>query len=208
MAGELVIPDGFGQATIKWQVLGRVNPISCTIGFAKVTSGDTLAAIMHDMFSQLTTTGSICAPAAMDSQFTFESVSCVYNSGGTLIGAASDQVPVSGTVTSADPMIIGNSFIIRKRTGFVGRQYRGRLYFPIMYGGEGNVDYLGNVDPSIVTAFNTKIGVWTALVFGGTSKWIPNILHHVPKSGTTPVPTPISAFQLEGSVGTQRRRLR
>jgi len=208
MAGDLVIPEGFGEATLKWSVEGRLNPISCTIGFAKSSDSDDLGDVMNNMMSQLTETGSLCAPAAMVTIFTFLGVSCIYNNAGTMVGAESDHPAVVGTVSSADPMIIGNTLIIQKKTGLVGKQFRGRLYFPIMYGGEGNVDYLGNIDPSILPVIAGKLSDWVSAFQDDTSLWIPNLLHHPPKEGVTPVPTPISSMVLTGRVGTQRRRLR
>lgn len=208
MAGDLVIPEGFGEATLKWAVEGRLNPISCTIGFTKSNDTDELGDVMDNMFSQLVTAGSLCAPAGMDTIFTFLSVSCIYNNGGVMIGAESTSAAVTGTVSSTDPMIIGNTLIIQKKTGLVGKQFRGRLYFPIMYGGEGNVDYLGNIDSSIVPVLAGKLATWVSAFQGEDSLWIPNLLHHPPKEGITPVPTPITSLVLTSRVGTQRRRLR
>lgn len=208
MPGDLVIPPGFGQMTWKWEVQGRVNPISTTMGFTKNGDDVTLGDLVDNAFLQLTGTGAPCNHSGMDTIFTFTEISCVYNNDGVMEGAVSSVDAVVGTVSSADPMIIGNSLIVRKRTGRIGRQFRGRMYFPLMYGGEGNVDYLGNIDPSIVPVLQAKFDDWWELVTGDETKWIPNILHHPPLEGITPDPTPITSVLVESSVGTQRRRLR
>lgn len=206
--GDLVIPEGYGLATMKWAVLNRTNPISTTIGFTKGSDSVVLGDLCNQIFLNLSHTGGPCAANHMLSVFTFLGVSCIYNNAGSFIGAESDEAPIIGTETGDDPLMIGNSLIVQKKTGFIGRQYRGRMYFPYMAGVEATVDYLGNLSPTAVSFIGASFVVFAEQVSDSADVWIPNLLHHVPKAGEVPSPTPITSFVMESKVGTQRRRLR
>lgn len=205
---DLVIPPGYGQATLQFSVEGRINPYSVSIGFAKKDDDQPLSDCINGIYQSFTDDDSICGHGAMASQFTCIGASCVYNLEGVMVGAASDLPATHGSLTVTDPMIVNSTWIIRKRTGLIGRQYRGRMYLPYMWGGEASIDYLGTILGTDLAAFGVKLDAFSASVFEGTPDWIPNLLHHAPKEGATPVPTPIVSFSLESVVGTQRRRLR
>lgn len=79
---------------------------------------------------------------------------------------------------------------------------------PYMAGDESTVNHFGTIGPANVTQMQACYAVFLTQLGMGTIGIIPNLLHHVPKTGTAPVPTPITSFNVESQVGTQRRRLR
>jgi hypothetical protein len=90
------------------------------------------------------------------------------------------------------------SFLIRKRTGFAGRKFRGRMYVPCVL--EADVDDVGLVSGTA----QSLLATFAAAVQGpGTSHIDQMVLLH---SDST-APTPIVDFTIEKMVATQRRRL-
>lgn len=205
--GDLVIPDGFGNAVLSWNFTGRSNPLTVGLGFSP-DSGTDPSAMADDIFAAATTGGAPCAAASMVAGYTFNGVTVTYNDGGTIVGGASSLSPVVGTASGSNPMIIGSTFLVQKRSGLVGKKFRGRFYWPISYGTETGIDALGNLDSTDQSVFQGYMTAFFDNLLASTPAYIPNILHHQPAVGSPPVPTVITSFALSGKVATQRRRLR
>lgn len=206
--GDLVIPEGFGNSVWKWTVVGRANPVSTTMGYSPGTSSVDPSAHATAICAALIVSSGPCWSNEMNSKYTFQGVECIYNDAGTMVGGSSSQPPVAGAATEANALMIGNSWLIQKKTGLVGKHFRGRFYFPYMNGDEATVDYLGNVGPSQVTQIQASFDQFLSDVVSATESIIPNLLHHQPEVGSPPVPTVITSFNASSKVATQRRRLR
>lgn len=206
--GDLIIPEGFGQSTTKWAVEGRTNPVSVTLGYTPATTSSDASAHAEEIYQAWKVTGGPCVAAAMGTQFILLSTDTVYNASGTFLGGSSSSGAVAGSDGMDSPLIVGNSWLVQKRTGVVGRSHRGRFYFPFMQNPESSVDLNGNILGSVITAMQTKFTNMFTQLGAGAIGIIPNVLHHVPKTGTAPDPTPILSFLVTTKVGTQRRRLR
>lgn len=202
----LVIPEGYGEATITWQAQGRANPLSVTLGYLPSAPLPTPGEAAESMAASWEATGGFCDPSRMGQQFTYTGVTVHQNVGGAIQGGAAAR-SVVGTRTSTDgPMIIASTFVVSKRTAFIGRHFRGRMYVPIMLAAESEVDYLGNIDSVRVgfaqTAANSLLTTMAA------NDLEPVLLHYSVAVGPTIPPTPITSFTVSGKVGTQRRRIR
>lgn len=104
--------------------------------------------------------------------------------------------------------------IVRKRTIFGGRQFRGRMFFPAL-AQDGEVDETGRIATSRVASLQTTAGSWLSDLLVGTVHTTgigPTpmvILHDPPKSGgAPPLPTLVTSLQVQILGGTQRRRMR
>lgn len=115
----------------------------------------------------------------------------------TAAGAA-----VRGTLTqaSASPQV---SVVIRKRTAFVGRSQRGRMYLPSCFVGEGIVDEAGLVLPAAVAVFQTgadSLLTQIQAVTGSEGMWL---LHSDPLK----TPSFVTDLVVQNVIRTQRRRI-
>jgi hypothetical protein len=113
----------------------------------------------------------------------------VWEHNGVETGAAAFAVP-------APPQ---TAYLLSKRTGFGGRQNRGRLYIPFVP--SNWVDGVGTLVGGAPAALNTA-----GLLLPGTFLVPPMAGAVILHSGSA-VPTPITSWHAEGIVATQRRRL-
>ncbi|HKZ20431.1 MAG TPA: hypothetical protein VJQ57_10000 [Acidimicrobiia bacterium] len=93
--------------------------------------------------------------------------------------------------------------IIRKATTLGGRRGNGRLYQPGLL--EAQIDAGGNIAAGYVVDLQTEFDDFlTAVGAGGLN---PVVLHG-PGISSTPAPSPVTAFIVQGVCGTQRDRMR
>lgn len=203
----LVIPPDFGQATLQWSVIGRANPVSCTIGYAIDLAGITPAQAAQAIYDSLATPNGFCDADRMWDVFTFEGVSVHQNVGGTIFGGNSTGTVVgTNSTATVQPMILSSTLVVSKRTPQVGRHFRGRMYMPLMAFGENTVDYNGNILSAVTGVATTAAGL---MLTGMTAQDCPPVLLHESVAvGPTIPPTAITGFSVSSKVGTQRRRIR
>lgn len=203
----LVIPDGYGEATCTWSVTGRSNPISVTMGYQAAGGLQTPTENAQAIYDSLATPNGFCDPDRMWDVFTFTGVTVHENVSGTIVGGASaGAVPGGMPVGANSPMVISSSFVVGKRSPFVGRHYQGRMYVPYMAFGENAIDYLGNILASTVGVAQTAAGLLlTGMVAGNVPMYL---LHYAVAVGPAIPPTEVTSLVVSGKVGTQRRRIR
>jgi hypothetical protein len=97
-------------------------------------------------------------------------------------------------------MILSSTVRVTKRTGFVGRQFRGRMYAPFTRL-EADVSTAGVI---LATPLFAIAASWSKFLANLLALPITPVLLHT--DGVT-TPTPITAFFTQTVVGTQRRRL-
>jgi hypothetical protein len=75
---------------------------------------------------------------------------------------------------------------------------------------EGDVDELGNVLSSSLTLWQDQFDGWYEYLTAGVAARLypPVVLHRSEGIGTEPPPTPVTVYQVDDRVATQRRRLR
>lgn len=203
----LVIPEGFGEATATWQVAGRANPISVTMGYQALGGLQTPTENAQAIYDALTDANCFCDAGRMYNVFTFTGVTVHENVGGSIVGGASAG-SVVGTFDPGgnSPMIISSSLVVGKRSPFIGRHYQGRMYMPFMAFGENAVDLLGNILGSAVSIAQTAAGLLiTGMVAGNVPMYL---LHYSVPVGPTIPPTEVTSLVVSSKVGTQRRRIR
>jgi hypothetical protein len=97
-------------------------------------------------------------------------------------------------------MIVSAPLRVTKRTGFVGRQYRGRMYVPFT-GLESDISAAGNITSTPLGTIRAAVSRFYANLVAVSIS--PYLLH----SDAAITPTPITSFFVQQKVGTQRRRL-
>ncbi len=188
--GELIVPPGFISVTLKGTLK---NGHHCAMGaaysvsapFTQSDANAYSAAVMGPLSDVWTNPGTVDG--------------CHFIIGNDGPPLELDSTSGAGTggrgATAQTPQV---SFLIRKRTGFAGRKFRGRMYVPCVL--ETDVDDVGNLSGTA----QTLLATFASAVQGpATSHITQMVLLH---SDTTD-PTPIIDFTIEKMVATQRRRL-
>lgn len=120
---------------------------------------------------------------------------------GDTLGFEYDQDQVGGNAGAIpSPQI---ALLVRKSTGLLGKENRGRMYFPCVLL-EADIDDSGNCTGTGFTSLKGDIEDWyTGL---GTNPDLTGgmVIQHA--AGTTP--TPVTSITVESVVATQRRRLK
>lgn len=189
----LVIPDGYGLASIKLNRTLAAHPNVCTVGYV---IDDTQTA--DDDASDLAAAwiGAFTAASTLNT-YTFQGVHVLRNNGGSM--EAGDHVQSTAGTVSADASAPAIAVRVTKRTAFAGVKFRGRMFLPPAYVAEANVNIAGEIDGATLASVQTKAtGFLTAANAAGR---LLVLLH----SDAT-APTLISSLVVRSGVGTQRRR--
>jgi hypothetical protein len=193
----LVIPSGYGKATLIWDHTG--DPLPYTIDFGYVDDGTKTAIQQATDISNAWVTN-YSAAANMTVGYTFRGVHTVLNRSGVL--HEGDYLPnVVGTYNVSPPPQ-NVALLVQKLTGLAGRKYRGRAYLPPCYIDRAGVSDIGVVLAATRTTLNGRLALFLAALLTASNQMF--ILH---SDGVT-IPTQVTALNLETVVATQRRRLR
>lgn len=122
-----------------------------------------------------------------------------------------------GTDTATGHLPQNCALLVTKRTASGGRRNRGRMYIPGLLG-DAAVDNLGNLMSGIETTYQGSADAFlSALTDSGVTNVASMvILHTYGWNGGVdpglpvgfPAPTPVTSLDVQGTIGTQRRRLR
>lgn len=195
------VPVGYGQATIRIQLAGDLEPMSTGIGFG-VPDVNSFTQVDADALA-----ASLASPlkAIMQAGYQVTNVNLFV---GLTIGDISLDSNVGngpGTASGA-PLPQNTSILVRKSGLLAGRKHRGRMYIPGVR--EANVNEVGLIDSTERTRIQGHVdALFDALEnpVGGFNWLGAYILHSY---GDATEPTAITAMQVDPVVATQRRRLR
>nr|CRY96031.1 hypothetical protein [uncultured prokaryote] len=195
-------PIGFGVATMHWAQAGGLTDLTVTCAYDASSGAAQDAA---DAIESYWTVGdSPCDPAFMTVGWTFIGTSVLHNESGLLTAAVSYD-NIAGTAADINtPVPAYTPLVITKRTAGAGVQYRGRMFPPLTYEDAEGVLPTGALDGMLRGLIQDKYDNLFALWDGGG--WKPHLLHNPPMVGMAPAPTHLASFQVQGAVGTQRRR--
>nr|CRY94848.1 hypothetical protein [uncultured prokaryote] len=189
------IPVGYGQ--ISWLFRGPCTPLGAavTLGFQNV--GDKAPSVIGA--SAAASFNSELGPI-FSNQLDGEGV--LVKLGPTATGpSATSSIGFGGTATGvAGPPSV--SLLVHKVTELGGRAGRGRNYWPGFF--EQEVDEGGNINSTAMPGLQTAFDDFFVLL---ESNEIAPVLLHGPNAPISS-PTPLVGFDVDGRVGTQRRRLR
>lgn len=198
----LLIPPGYGEATVLFSLVGDPEVMTVAFGFVDdgVTPAEDLADALYNPWATWvsTTWGSDYAALGLRVD--------INRAGVMLEGEIFDTEP--GLGATAHP-VQNTAMLVRKGSGLAGRANRGRWYLPPGRLAEADVNNYGLIDAADLAVIQGEVdtlfaGLQTAA--GGDLV----ILHSedVPAPGLEPPPTVITSLTVDQRVATQRRRLR
>lgn len=196
-----VIPNGYGQVSIRYNLSGDLEPMYTVWGFkndAAATDPSLTADVIQGYWTDSTSIG---APGI---RYTGWSIGPSTVTLGTLTG----PVTAPGTITSSPSAGVGATLpqnctcLIRKTTTRGGREGRGRSYVPACMFQEGDVSAVGVILNTVVTNMQTRINAFLNLMAAG------DFPVHLLHSDVLTSPDVVSSCQFQSVIATQRRRLR
>jgi hypothetical protein len=197
---ELIVPPGYGAWSFKFSQIGVTGTPLVTLGFAVDTPPYTQA----NNDEALIAFGNV-AKALYPSDVHIIGLSTLVGNDGPLFRfvTASDIPGTRSNVSITPP---NTTYLVKKESGFAGRQYRGRMYFPYVLESDTNDDgsLVGAAQTILNTLATNLLSDMIDPTLINTSELV--ILHA--EAATVPDPTPITAFTGETFVATQRRRLK
>lgn len=181
------IPIGYSRLTFDYAAVStQGSKPSWGIGVAASPDLD-IVGIAQDWFvdklKPLTSTAAILERIQMRNDFEVRE---------NLVSIAGTQVAAQGPPS--------NAALISLTTGLIGRQNRGRVYWPFVLP-ESDLDGGGVIAPTKRTALNAAFG---ELVTDLSAAEAPLVILH----STELTPTPVTAWTTQELSATQRRRLR
>lgn len=96
---------------------------------------------------------------------------------------------------------------VTKRTAFVGRKWRGRIFLPWILT-EADVDEVGNLLPTSLTSFQGHADDWLGALAAAPNIGSMQLLHSYTGAVDPELAaTPVTSLSVQPTVGTQRRRI-
>lgn len=196
---EVTIPVGFGSAAVRMLDSAEGKITSFTFGIISpdlVTAEDSANAIV----SALTFTGSLCAPVNYAAATYLESVYVlVHKAAG--FQSFEQSVHIVGTRTGSAVVPPQTALGMKKRTAFVGKTRRGRLYLPAPFMLTNDVFESGRLTSSRMSTINASAVIFLSEL--NTSQAAMYLLHTNP----TEAPDIVLTLTAAEILRTQRRRL-
>lgn len=194
----VAIPAGYAQCIPEFSLSGTTHLSTFTMGM-KGAPGDSASDIGVAFDAALTAVGSLVTAAGMILGWTYlGTTTTLMTETGPLVSV--DGAPIAGSaVASALP--INCALLVSKITGRGGRKGRGRFYIPPFTVAEGAVNAAGQIDSGDITSLQSKVNVFFAAISGLEPFAV--LLH---EDGT--LPDEITAMTVQGTIATQRRRMR
>lgn len=204
----LVIPPGFGLASIHLALDNDVEPIAVTLGVEPVSPP---LSINHAYQVQDAFRSTVLVGMANDYRLAGVRLQAGQDAGEPITFDVTPATEARGGATS-EPLPQNCSLLIRKLTALGGRRGRGRMFLPGI--DEDTVSSAGFVAGSTLTAWQGIFDdFFDALPVDGAAGGVgdavnPVLLHSEVVGETTPAPTAITGFAVQSVIATQRRRLR
>jgi hypothetical protein len=198
VAVELRIPNGYANVQWIFSLNGSSHQFSFAHGvkYAVDTEPQDLGAMAVACVEDGYDMGNVY------NDWTFDRAHIIQNIGGdkfSLDQFAED--PGTGGAGEFPPP--NSSLIVKKITGRAGRQYRGRMYWPLLSIVDADVDDTGIVDPTVLGVIAGNIENFKEQL--ELSPFVDSIvLLHT----SNETPTDVVSWGVEALLGTQRRRLR
>lgn len=194
----VIIPVGFFEATQEFHLLGSSKTFSVVTGHntPPATSVTTMAQNVNDFWTQ-----AFQWPTAVGTAWTLGKTTARYRTDPFTVEIGEYNVPLQGTAGTNTTMPPNVAILAQKRTGLVGRKFRGRFYVPPYQVQETDVDYNGVMNAANLAAQQAAFDDFLA-----RTQVLPYDLMLFHSDGT--LPTPVTSIVVQPLVATQRRRLR
>lgn len=204
----LFIDDNTGEVTFRFSLLNDPEVMTTSIGVMVdgTPSQPDVSDACIDVGAIWESAWGWDGAAGVSDDYTYLGYDYKYRHGGTLFEG---EVPsnIVGTF-NAFPLPNNCTWLVQKRTGFLGRAYRGRMYIPMVDGlTEGEVSPTGVIDTASITPRNTLLAGILTSVAALTDVSLA-LLHTETAPGVGLAATPINAMTVDTKIATQRRRMR
>ena len=200
----LVIPSGHGTYAHHFTILGDQQEMLITGGYeaqGALTTPEQIATALHNAAKTLVN-------ARCPTQLTLKRTTCtllVAPGQDPLVGERLD--PSTGGRASTNLLTQNTAWLIQKKTALGGRRNRGRWFFPGVP--DVSVNDAGVVNTNEVTDWGTALAAYIVNLQNSTEVERLVLFHTLPPGATTgPPPTTITSMVCDGTVATQRQRLR
>jgi hypothetical protein len=191
------VPTGFGQATMCWALSG--DPEEQCITFGVVNGIAVNPEDMPGLINNASSSQGLTNAAGMQTNWTYRGCFVDYK---TPTGFIRYEAPLSTVGTNAGTGLPSNcALLVRKVTALGGRKYRGRNFWPAAYLYESSVDQRGVIAGATLSSLQTAMDNFLLELID--LEVVPMLLH----SGSED-PTNIVSFAVDGTIATQRRRMR
>jgi hypothetical protein len=219
---SLTIPAGGGIAKLRFTVAGIGDELVCSFGFLLPDWGEsshtpnnepaTAAGSISDAFTAAWPAGGLHQSAhfyGVDVAIWDEG----QVAGGTphppLTGSHLGGFAGSGTFT---PLPANNAVLVHKLTARSGKIYRGRIYLPGVCQSAPETGANGALSEASRNGVTTRMQDFRENLLDSDVNIVPHLFHGQRKShgvviGPGAPPTAITAFECDGIIGSQRRRL-
>lgn len=205
------LPDGYANVRFLYDGPGLLNVEGSSLGVAtSETDPNTIASEVADLWNDAIQQDG----ARLADSYTYIGTTVTLGDDDEVYGLGVATRSVGGTQGGASPPP-NVSKMLRKRTGLLGRKYRGRMYLPAGLLFEVEITDAGLINSGVITGENASLEDFHAamIVAGYTPALIHQYGTYVNSIGVTVTvapldPTPITAITADPLVSTQRRRLR
>lgn len=198
---DVLIPEGYDLIVLRW-LLPSGRTATCNIG-AQPNTANTLQARADFAYNATVAEWD----QITDTNYSFVPTIVYHNTGSGVTSAIAAGANAPGTASKATApceLNIG----IRKRTGFIGKGFRGRMYWPIGLN-EASVDEGGLIIASTITAVENALDAWGGELFGTSEPFVNPALFRNPNPSNPDTPrvqVPITSFDVSPVCTSQRRR--
>lgn len=191
-----VIPSGYAQANFRYSTLGYPEGAEWTLGLDIGAALGGPSGVATDLITNYGLTIRTVLPGS--TVLTSVLVKFGPNDLGPSAEVAASVPGTGGGVQTSSAV----SILVHKNTAIGGRPGRGRIYLPGVQ--ESEVDVAGVLTGAFVTGLQDEFDAFEAELI---SSGMPPVLLHSAESPVS-TPTPITGFQVDSRVATQRRRQR
>lgn len=201
---SLVIPPGFGLASIVLNGVDGTQPYVTTIGVGTTDAGGDYVGVANKVFNAYVT----AFQSLTNNDLVISKVTLLVGSDGGN-GSVDSDVPAQQGLRSVEMAPTAMSLIARKQTASLGRTGRGRMFIPGVLG-DGDVTASGAIEEASAPIFAEAcedFRNFLATLPGDTNPAAPAYLLHNEGSPTTS-PSAITALRPAPLVGWIRGRIR
>ena len=194
----VIIPVGFGIAKLRWKIITAPDEQITTFGYAN-NGTNSAQADADAIWTAFQASGRPGNPANYSTKYHCKGTEVTLMTGTGPIGAE-HTVTIIGTGTGT-PLTSNTAVLLKKVTARGGRKGRGRMFIPGIGVSEIDVDESGIIG---VTQIGILQGIWAAFFAALPAQGILPVLLHSDGGA----PDSITSVNIEGTVATQRRRMR
>lgn len=201
---SLVIPPGFGLASIVLNGVDGTQPYVTTIGVGTTDAGGNYVGVANKVFNAYVT----AFQSLTNNELVISKVTLLVGSDGGN-GSVDSDVPAQQGLRSVEMAPTAMSLIARKQTASLGRTGRGRMFIPGVLA-DGDVTASGAIEEDSAPIFAEAcedFRNFLATLPGDTNPAAPAYLLHNEGSPTTS-PSAITALRPAPLVGWIRGRIR